>query len=133
MSHTVLITKINEGPRHVILHLYLKSDGVSPDLNGEVIFDPVADASPPLRKTQRMTIEEIWYDLDKFNMRFDFDDLTDPPVWTMSTGASNHVRFDRFGGLVDRSGIDGTGKLLLSTIGFTDAAMQGTIVVKMRK
>ena len=133
MPHTVKITKLNDGPRHVVLHVYVKHDGISPDLIALPILDPTSGISPAQAAEPAFTLEQIWFDLDGFNMRLDFDDVVDPPAWTISESAGNYVDFSCFGGIADRSGLDGTGKLLLSTSGFDAANKQGTLVIKLRK
>jgi hypothetical protein len=133
MPHTVKITKELDGERFLVLRVYIKSDGVSGDLSGFTLMDPTATLNPAKPAKPFGTIEEIWSDLDGFNMRLDFDDLIDPPAWTISQGAGPYVDFRSIGGIADRSGPDGTGKLLLSTFGLDAAAKQGTILIKMRK
>ncbi len=133
MPHTVQIIKEHDGERHLVLRIYIKSDGISADLNGFVLMDPTSTPSPTLKAKPFATIEEIWSDLDGFTMRLDFDDLVDPPAWTVSPGSGGHVDFQSIGGISDRSGLDGTGRLLLSTFGLDTAAKQGSIIIKMRK
>jgi hypothetical protein len=133
MPHTVKIIKELDGERHIILRVFIKSDGVSADLAGLTVLDPKLTPSPTLPAKPFCTIEEIWFDLDGFDMRLDFDDLTDPPAWTISQSSGNYIDFRSFGGIVDRSGLDGTGKLLLSTFGLDNANKQGTLIIKMRK
>ncbi len=133
MTHTVKVTKEIDGDRFLVLRVYIKSDGMSGDLTGITLMDPTTTPNPTKSPKPFATIEEIWFDLDGFNMRLDFDDLVDPPAWTLSQGAGNYMDFRSIGGIVDRSGPDGTGKLLLSTFGLDTAAKQGTILIKMRK
>lgn len=132
MPHTVAVTKHMDGARFVVLHVFIKSDGISPDLIGVPILDP-ANLTPSQARKPYATIEAIWSDLDGFNTRLDFDSLVDPPAWTLSQGRGNHVDFSDIGGIADRSGADGTGKLLLSTFGLDAAAKQGTLIIKLRK
>ena len=132
MSNTIAITKTNDGDRHVIVQVFMQADG-SGDESGHVLIDPYEDLSPSLPRKPVFAIQEIWYDVDGFNMTLSFGGLVDVPVWTLSQGSGNHVRFDRFGGLVDRNGEDGDGKLLLSTVGFDAVGKQGSMVIKLRK
>lgn len=133
MPHTVKIIKELDGDRHLILRVFINGDGVSDDLIGQVIMDPRSTTSPLLLAKPFATIEEIWFDLDGFNIRLYFDSVIDPPAWTLSQGSSNYVDFRSMGGIADRSGLDGTGKLLLSTFGLDTSYKQGTIIIKMRK
>lgn len=133
MPHTVKIVKELDGERFLVLRVFIKSDGVSGDLVGIPIMDPTSTPNPPKPAKPFATIEAIWFDLDGFNMRLDYDDVVDPPAWTISQGAGNYVDFSGMGGIDDRSGLDGTGKLLLSTFGLDAAAKQGTLLIKIRK
>ena len=38
--------KIQEGPSHITLHVFLQGDGVSTDLSNFVLLDPTDDISP---------------------------------------------------------------------------------------
>jgi len=132
MAHTVTIQTELEAERHVIVRVYVKGDGSSPDLSGVTIVDPTQLLNP-LPAKPVFTIEEIWFDLDGFGVRLDFDDLEDHPAWTLSKQSSDYICFVSMGGIVDRSGLDGTGKLLLSTIGLDTATKQGSLLIKLRK
>lgn len=132
MPNTIAITKINDGDRHVIVQVFLQADG-SGDESGRVLIDSYEDLSPALPRKPVFAIQEIWYDLDGFNMALSFGGLVEATAWTLSQGASNHVCFDSFGGIVDRNGDDGDGKLLLSTIGFDTVGKQGSMIIKLRK
>lgn len=131
MAHTVTITKLLEGPRHAIFHVYLKCDGASGEVVDQVIIDPV-DLMPPQRNKPALRIDELWWDFSGFVVRFEFNSIPDTPVWTISPG-TNHICFGKIGGLADRSSLDGTGALQFSTVGFDNAAKQGTMIVKITK
>lgn len=134
MAHTVKITKLLDGSRHAIFHVYLKHDGQSGDLVGAKLIDPLQDLLPVQAKKPRFRIEEIWWDFYGFGVRLEYDDVVDNPVWVVTAGSGNYVDLKEcLGGLKDRSGLDGNGKLLFSTIGFTGAPKQGTMIVKIRK
>lgn len=133
MPHTVKITKELDGDRYLILRVFIRGDGASPDLSGYTLMDPTSTIIPTKPAKPFASIDELWFDIDGFNMRLDFDDVNDPPTWTISQGAGNYIDFRSIGGLIDRSGIDGTGKLLLSTIGLDSASKQATLLIKIRK
>lgn len=133
MPHTVTVTKIEEGNRFLVLRVYIKGDGLSQDLAGAVIADPTT-FNPVQSLKPTLGIDEIWYDLDGFNIRLDFDSLVDPPAWTASQGGGGvHLDFGGIGGITDKSGLDGAGRLLLSTSGLDTAAKQGSVILKLRK
>ena len=134
MANTVKVTKIGEGPNHAVFHVFLRSDGASGNLSYVAIVDPAVNLLPVLGHTPTLTIMEIWYELLNFGLRMDFGSITPTPVWTLGDATSNHVCFDKFGGLKDRSPpLDGNGQLLISTSGFTTTAAQGSFVVRLRK
>ena len=135
MANTTTVTKIMEGERHAVFHVYLKSDGVTGELTDFVIADPAADLNPVLNAVPSMTIEQLWYDLDGFGARLEFDYLVDDTAaWTLSGNSGTHIDFSNIGGLKDRSNVlDGTGKLMITTSGFSSSSDNGTIIIKVRK
>lgn len=135
MANTVAVTKLVEGPRSAYFHVYLKSDGGSGDLDGYTLLDPAVDFDPAQGGGgMRMSLRKVWYSFAGFDLLFKFDATTDFPIWVLSAdaGAYEHC-FDEFGGFQDRSGIDASGKLLISTSGFTTTADQGSMVIKVNK
>ena len=129
MPNTVTITKILEG-RHNQFHIYIASDGQSGELDDEVLIDPVADLG--FTSAKRMRLEHITYTLSGFSARIEFDKgLEDPMIWVLEAG-TNFVDFRKFGGLKDRSDIDGTGKLKITTTGFSDSGDQGSLVIQVK-
>lgn len=135
MAHTVAITKLLEGPRHVILHVYLKSDGISSDLKKEVLLDPHSDdLLTPLAKGPSLVVEDIVYDFAGFDASLQFDSglINDNYIWVLPEGSSEKVDFKPFGGFKDRSGKDGTGKLTITTFGLLSIGDQGSMIIKLR-
>jgi len=134
MAHTIDVTTLIDGPRNAVFHIYLVCDGVTGDLSDEVLIDPL-DLVPNAGQTPSLTIEEITYDLSGFSARLEFEYLVgNTGAWTMAGDQSGHVCFNSFGGIKDRSGtLDGSGKLMISTKGFTSADDAGSIILKMRK
>lgn len=131
MAHTVTITKLLDGQRHAIFHVYLKCDGAAGEITDQVLIDP-ATLLPAQKTSSRFRLDTIWWDFTGFSGRFEFDNVPDTPVWTVSPG-TNYICFEKIGGLADRSGLDGTGALQFSTVGFDSAAKQGTMIVKITK
>lgn len=135
MAHTVEHTVLLDGPRHAIIHFYLKSDGLSPDLSKVALIDPNTDLSPPMSKDPALIVEEIMYDFAGFDACIQFDSglIEDNYIWVLPEGASAHVDFTPYGGFKDRSGLDGTGKLTISTFGLLSIGDQGSMIIKVRK
>lgn len=134
MANRVDINVVHQGPRNAIFHVYLVSDGVSGDLVDEVIVDP-ATLNPALAAAPILTVEKLWYDLSGFSARLEYDYLaTDAGIWTMSEGQAAKMDFSSFSGINDTSGeLDGTGKIKLSTSGFTDTGDAGSIIIHVKK
>lgn len=130
MANTVVITTVNEGPRNLVLHVYLASDGASGDIVDEVLIDPVSLGLPA---TTRLAIETISYNFAGFNARVEFDSgvVEDNMIWVLSEHNSE-ADFMSIGGLFDRSGIDGTGRVQLTTTGLGSVGDEGSIVISMR-
>lgn len=132
MANTVSITTLLDGPKHAIVHVYLKCDGLEGEVVDHLIFDP-ATLFPPQNPVPKFVIEQIWHDLSGFGVRLEYNSIPDTPIWTCGEGESCHMDFREFGGLKDRSGLDGSGGLQITTFGFDNAIKQGTMVVKIRK
>ena len=132
MAHTINITTVNDGPKNVVVHVYLKCDGVTGEIVDQIIVDP-ALLVPSRSAKPFLSLDEIWWDFTGFGVRFEYNSIPDTPVWTASAGNGSHVCFEDFGGLADRSGLDGAGALRITTFGFDNAAKEGTFVVKLTK
>lgn len=134
MAHTANITKILDGDRSATFHVFIQGDGASPDLSKLTLIDPSIDLCPKLGKRPCLTVTELWYDLAGFDAKLEFDYLNDETgVWALTQGNGTHQCFDSFGGLKDRSPVDGTGKVMLSTFGLLSASACGSIIIKVRK
>src|SRR5882757_8830026 len=120
MAHTINVTKILDttNAKHAIFQIFLMSDGVSGELNKFTIIDPVIDLGFS-KGTPTLAVVELWFEFIGFNVRLEYGGLTQYPIWVMPSSASdNNICFSEFGGLKDRSGIDGNGKLQITTTGF---------------
>jgi hypothetical protein len=135
MANMVSITKLLDGPRSAVFHVFIQSDGASGDLTDQVLIDPATSFDPAQAPVPGITIEELWYDLSGFAAVLEFDYLLqDTPVWVLSEGHGDHMDFMCFGGLKDRSpALDGTGKLTITTNGLNTAGDRGSLVIKVRK
>lgn len=136
MSNTVTVTKLVEGPRSAYFHVYLRGDGSSGDLVDQVLIDPATDFDPAQAKPgMRMSLRAIWYGTAGFDCLLKFQaGVGGYPVWVLPAGTSSeHICLNKFGGIQDRSGIDATGRLLLSTTGLTTTADQGSLVIQVNK
>lgn len=132
MAHDITITKILPGSHRSQFHIYLKSDGGSGELTDYVIVDPVVDLG--LKSSARLAIEMITYSFAGFDARVEFDTglVGDKMIWLLPQSADNHVSFKEWGGLKDLSGLDGTGKIQLSTNGFASANSEGSMLIMVR-
>lgn len=133
MANKVIITRTLPGEYKNLFHIFLESDGASGELSNEVLVDPVADLG--LGSETRMAIQSIRYNFSGFSGSISFDSgLVDKTLlWRLADNSDNFIDFQTdYGGLTDSSGLDGTGKILLSTNGFDTAANQGSIILWIR-
>jgi len=132
MAHTIEVTNILPGTHRSQFHVYLLSDGASGELTDEVLIDPVADLG--LSSDARPVIEMITYNFSSFDGRVEFDSglVDDYMIWALPQGSGNHIDFNMWGGLKDKSGLDGTGKIQLSTTGFGVAGAEGSMLIMVR-
>jgi hypothetical protein len=92
MAHSVYRTKLVDGSRLVVLHVYLESDGASADLEDFELLDPAEDEGD---ENVRYVIESLTYDLKDFSARLEFDTglLTHNLMWVMSGNGGMEVDF----------------------------------------
>ena len=140
MANTIQRTILQDSARHVTMHYWFQSDG-SGDLVNEVVIDPQVDFQnstfQPMGAT--LAVEELWWDSASifgasFSALLFFDAPTPQYIWSLgaSPGDTN-ICFEEFGGIKDKTGIDGTGKLLISTKGLVDLSAQGSLIVTCKK
>lgn len=133
MANTVNITPLLSGSKRVVYHVFFKSDGATGELVDEVLIDPVVDLGFP--KTTRMTLEKVLFHFAGFDARIEFQTglTTDTFIWVLPEGSDSDVDFTPFGGVKDRNGsLDATGKVLISTTGFTSSTDQGSMILQVR-
>lgn len=130
MANRILKSKISDGPNKAVFSFYLESDPTDTELVNYVLIDPAEDFNDP---TIQMSILQIWYGFGLFDALLSFDDLTPYPGLVLNrTEDYRDLRY--FGGIKDRSGLDHTGKLFISTRGFnTDPISFGTLTIEIRK
>lgn len=134
MANTVSIKKLLDGPRSAIFFVYVRNDGSSGELVDQVIIDPNSDLSPVMGSGMKLSIAKVWFSLAGFDIVLKFESTPDVPVWVLPAGTNtSKADFTEFGGLQDQSGIDATGKLLISTSGFSSSADQGSFIIKVNK
>jgi hypothetical protein len=138
MANIITVSELMDGPSHVTIHCFMKSDPTDGEVTNYVLIDPV-DLSPPLAKKQNLILKQVWYEVGGFAVTFSFgrEDGNNLPIWTLTPGASLHHDWRFFGGLRDRvgdpSGLTANGKLLMSTNGFLDNSDSGSFVLWLEK
>ena len=132
MANIVNITKILPGNYRSQFHIFIESDGASGELTDSVLIDPVADLG--LTSSARLSIEMVTYNFSGFDARIEFDTglVADKIIWVLPEGSDNEIDFNPWGGLKDQSGVDGTGKIQITTNGFTAAGDQGSMLIIVR-
>ena len=127
----LVTTTLLDGQEHVILHVYMRSDGA--ELVDTILLDPT-DLNPPCK---RLAVEQILYDFAGFDARIEFDSglVEQTLIWVLPEGSGSGYRdFKPFGNFVDRSGLDGLGNLLITTTGFTAVGIdQGSMILRVKK
>ncbi len=135
MSNLVTKQFISEGLTKAVLYVNIESDGNEGEFSNYVLIDPAVDLTPLLTDTttSQLSILQVWWSFSWFDATLSFDDLVPYPNWTFTRDADGYKDFRYFGGLKDRSGIDHTSKLLLSTNGFAPLGSKGNMVIEFRK
>ena len=118
---SISITKLNDGERNKIYHVFLDGDGN--DFSDQVLI-PAGDL---------LTCEGLTWCFDGFSGVLKFPYLVDGTLmWVLSSDDCPTVDFRDFGGIKDRSNpLDATGGVLLDTTGI--GSKKGSLILKMRK
>lgn len=132
MAHVVTVTPIVDGPKKATFFVYLESDGQSGELVNYVLIDTKTDFAQS-SDMKRLAVLQVWNSFSWFDGLLKFDDLNPMPSWQLTRDASSYHDLRYFGGLKDITSIDGTGKLMISTSGFSAAGSVGTMVIEVRK
>ena len=132
MAHFINTTVLLDGSKRTIVHFYFRSDGISSDLENSVLVDPLDFG---LTSTACLTVEELTYDFAGFDAVISFDSglVENNQIWVLPEGSRGSKDFRPEGGFKDRSGPDGTGKLLISTTGLTSVGDHGSLVLHIKK
>lgn len=131
MAHKVIVTPTVQG-HHSVVHVYIESDGASADLVDQVLIDPVADLK--LKSSARPVVEGVCHSFVGFDARLEFDSglVDDNMIWVLSSQSAGEVDFVPYSGLKDLSGLDGTGKLQITTSGLSSAGSMGSMFIRLR-
>lgn len=132
MANLVKVNLIENGPRNVHLHVFLQADGAEGELLNYVLINP---RDLGMRNGERLRLARIEYNFSGFDARLEFNSGTIPQnfKWVMTEGANAPVDFLQWGLILDNSGPDGSGALMINTIGFTNSNDQGSLLVRLIK
>ncbi len=141
MANTVNVTVLENGPRHVFVHVYLRADGATGDMSGQTLVDPYAqlNVGTPgalgMAKDQRLRLGRIEYNFSGFDavISFGSGDVTPNYKWVLTEGANCPVDFRPWTFIMDNSGLNGNEKVLISTTGFTSTTDQGSLLIELIK
>jgi hypothetical protein len=131
--NVVEVKQLLNGPSLVILAVYMKSDGATGELVNHTLLDPVVDLG--LKSKHRLRLLQLLHNFAGFDAVISFDKGGVDPnwKWVLSEGTNHPVDFRPFGNIKDDSGLDGNGKLQISTTGFTSSTDQGSLLMVLKK
>lgn len=132
MANTVDIKYLVKGSKSIVISIFLRSDGVTGELTKYTLIDPVVDLG--LTRKARLSLQSVEHSLAGFDSILEFDGGgIDPKFkWVLAEGVNHPADFRSVGGIVDDSGIDGTGKFQISTFGFNSTQDFGSLIVSLR-
>lgn len=132
MANTVKITKLVDGPRHVVVHVYLASDGSGNEAD-TVLVD--ASAMTPSWTGKNGTLECVWGSFAAgMDAILEWDGSTDQPFLHLPANTDFFYDFRGIGGLPNNCTAGATGDLTITTRGFTAAATDvGFLTLKVKK
>ena len=133
MSNKIVLTKMVEGSRNVIFHVYLESDGIEGELENAILIDPTKDLSPEVTDKRQYKITQIWSSLVWFDALLTFDALDKFPSWLIARDSENYIDFRYFGGIKDKSDAEHSGEIRITTNGFAEKGSRGTMIIELKK
>jgi len=115
MANTVTVTKIINGTKRDVIHVYIAGDG-SGEVTKSVIYDYSADTYAPNAVT-KLFIDKIWMTSDAVSPSIAFDGATDFQAWGQGNNIFSIAQdFTHFGGIPNRATTP-TGDVTITTVG----------------
>jgi len=128
MANTVAIQTIADTDRHVIVKVYLASDGAAGELSAQVLVD--ASALTPIPGT--LHLRRVSWSFSGFTAILAWDATTDDVVMHLADIAED-ADYSNFGGIPNPKSTGVTGDLVITTTGFSAAGDAGTLVIECTK
>jgi hypothetical protein len=137
MAHTIAKTIILDSSREAVVHYTLISDGTSGELNKQIILDPMTDLitlpynqmdqSNFIKQQPSFSVLEFWFNFQSFSALWQYDNGVNPQtIWQLSqTSGDSHYDISSVTGIKDRTGLYGTGRMILTTQGFGSSSTFG--------
>ena len=129
MANTVLTQVLNDGPKNAVLKVYLASDGSSGELTDQVVVDVSALSGAPAK----VSLVGLTATTTGCSFVLEWDATADVPILGFPADSEDSFCFEKFGGLPNNSGAGRTGDVVLSTVGFTAAGDQITLILHVKK
>lgn len=132
MANILNIKTLLSGPRNLIIAVYMKSDGASGEFTNQTLIDPVDFG---LTSKDRFRLVRLDYSIAGFDAVLEYASggVTPTFKWVLSESSQHPVDFACYGNLIDDSSMDGTGKVQITTTGFTASTDQGSLLLQVRK
>jgi hypothetical protein len=133
----VTVSKVVEGPSHIVIRVDLASDGTG-ELSDYVVLSPT-DLIPRVKNNvPAFRLMQVWSSMIWFDVVLKVGVVTPSVLWTLARDTDNHVDFRSFGGLVDPIVYTNPlaaddGKLTISTNDFLQVGSRGVLVLELRK
>lgn len=125
MSNRIDVTTLLDGPKHALIHVFMQADG-----SGEIdSYDLTSgiDGAP-------YYLEDVTWAFSGFAAKLHFELLVnDTLIWVLPE-FSDYIDFTKYGGIKDKGNpLDATGKLLITTTGFTNIGDEGSLIIRLKK
>lgn len=152
MAHIIQRTMILDSSRESVWCYYFQSDGTSGELSKAVLLDPTVDSVPftgqggqsKPGQVPYYTVLELWFNFNQFSGILQYDGLSPQNIWLLSqSSGDSHFDFnDNLGGIKDRTGPYGNGRVTLTTQGFaggnpvgdqTTFVPSGSLLIRYKK
>lgn len=128
MANTIDATTLIDGSKRRVIHLYIAGDASGQETD-TVIYDFSADTQAGTAGDYKVT--RIWYQIDNFELKLEFDGATDFPIWKLSGVTEGDMDWRDFGGIGDNSTTP-TGDVTITTVGL-GANEEATLIIELLK
>lgn len=130
MSNTIDTRTIQDGPKNLVVEVFILGDGSGEETATQLI--DVSDYSGHGVDWDEVSVRKITHELTGFSVNLLWDATTDDQFVALSDDGSSPHDYTKFGGLINPGSTGFTGDIMFSTVGLGSGDV-GHMVLEMWK